>query len=440
LRVEAYRSEPGTGMLIPFDIKGNALPALSIEDRIDDDKVNAIPECKIHTFRVSTILAHAGDNKYLVRWPTSRPIGGKTERVFALRNVSARGLIRCAELGRLTTTPAPLQVEQQLTFEVNANGLPDGASIILQAVGRKLEDGEIPEAGGYEERIELTAQEGVFRGKFKFDKPGWYTLVHRPGPNDTLRLKSAYVLVAFDFKQALQEATIRYNGGWAVQKIFGTDQVTMESVGRLENRHTKDCRFEIRLLFPRSEKDALVLKGWNQTKFAVKDNWVEFDPTKHLDASLMVSHGADRLEVKEERRLTGTLRAGEELQLDSFVKVSEDAIKKKTDGAHHATLGGENGMCLEVKMTWTEDDVSRTYYVPIAVHTRNAHLEEILANLIFWGVVGVVVVIGGLIAWKKGKLGVVLANLGSGERPAGTVPGSKEEIAPTEEEEPSMDI
>ena len=28
--------------------------------------------------------------------------------------------------------------------------------------------------------FELTARDGVYSGEYKFEKPGWHTLVHRP--------------------------------------------------------------------------------------------------------------------------------------------------------------------------------------------------------------------------------------------------------------------
>ena len=117
---------------------------------------------------------------------------------------------------------------------------------------------------------------------------------------------------------------------------------------------------------------------------------MDFNSEKHLDASLIASHCGGRLdEVKDPHKLTGTLRFGEEIQIDSLVKMSADAMKKHFDQVGHPTLTDEeNGMCLEIKLTWTENgqEMSRTFYAPIAVQTRNAAWANLTLNFLFWGV------------------------------------------------------
>ena len=102
LQVATYSREPGAGTLIPFDINGKPLPAIVIHETAPDefDLPNAVPECKVHTFRVKVATPFAGDNRCcrplaVDLHPRRQNGAGRRPPVI----VSARGLIQTVDRG-----------------------------------------------------------------------------------------------------------------------------------------------------------------------------------------------------------------------------------------------------------------------------------------------------------------------------------------------------
>jgi prepilin-type N-terminal cleavage/methylation domain-containing protein len=152
------------------------------------------------------------------------------------------------------------------------------------------------------------------------------------------------------------------------------------------------------LHFPKSVDDARDLKDKNAGELGLVKR-TSFDGTIHLDARLISARCTGQPGIQEAHKLTGTLRSGDELQVDTVVKLSDDARAKIAENLGHKTLDKANGMIIEIRLTWMDDDgaeMTRTMYAPVNVHTRDwwywwgltFTLIEVMIALVLVGIAG----------------------------------------------------
>lgn len=168
-----------------------------------------------------------------------------------------------------------------------------------------------------------------------------------------------------------QLGTISYDTGFFGWLPLAETSMKKENIFVIKNYGPSTCRYRVTILYPNLVPDSRNILNRDPALLdQTKDGLVRYDEKRHL----LITLSSGSSQSSDSQSFEGQLAIDEELPINLFATLSEDANKAWREKKPHESLRNINGAIIKVELLWNTPDGetwSRTLYHRVQISTES---------------------------------------------------------------------